>query len=281
MKTAATSRAAGASSLAPSLALDSDALARDYEQISATRQFLSGKRLAADLAIAAGERVLDVGCGTGLLAEHIAGLVGPAGRVLGIDPLPLRIQLAQAKARVNLEFKVGDAYDLGGLPDMGFDVVCLNAVFHWLPEKTGPLREFARLLRPGGRIGLSSGLKGARTRLQEIVAEVLAEPLFDRHPRARDGIIFRVDEGEMRALLEDVGFVPTLIELRPTEQVHPSAEAAIRYSEASSFGNFLGHLPPELRQRAREAIAHRLAALAGPEGIVQHGKRLVAIALRR
>jgi arsenite methyltransferase len=266
---------------APSLVLDSDELARDYERISATRQFLSGKRLVGDLAIAAGERVLDVGCGTGLLAGHIADLVGPAGRVLGIDPLPLRIEIAQARACANLEFRVGDAYDLGGLPDAGFDVVCLNAVFHWLPEKTGPLREFARLLRPGGRLGISSGLKGERSRLQEIVAEVLAEPPFDRHRQARDSIIFRVDADEMRALLEATGFVPALIEVRTNEQVYPSAEAAIRFSEASSFGNFMGHLPSELRQQARAVVARRLAAVAGPEGIVRRGQRLIALAAKR
>jgi len=86
----------------PSLLLDNSELARDYDRISATLQFQSGKRLVADLAIEPGERVLDVGCGTGLLAEHIADLVGPEGRVLGIDPLPLRIGLALAKARLNL-----------------------------------------------------------------------------------------------------------------------------------------------------------------------------------
>ena len=265
---------------APSLGLDSDALARDYERISATRQFLSGKRLATDLAIAAGERVLDVGCGTGLLAEHIAGLVGPTGRVLGIDPLPLRIEIAQAKARANLDFKVGDAYELSGLPDSGFDVAFLNAVFHWLPEKKGPLREFARVLRPDGRIGIGTGLKGERSRIQEILTEVLAEAPFRSHPRTRDGNLFRVDASEMRTLLEAAGFAPTLVEVRQTEQVYPSAEAAIRYSEASSFGNFLGHLPSDLRARAREETVRRLAAVAGPEGIVRQGLRLVAIAVR-
>src|SRR5262245_48969914 len=113
---------------APSLSEDSDQLARDYEQVSRNRQFQSGLRLVAALAIAAGERVLDVGCGTGLLAEHVAAIVGPTGHVLGIDPLPLRIELAQGKARPNLEFQVGNAADLSSVPDGSIDVVCLNAV---------------------------------------------------------------------------------------------------------------------------------------------------------
>jgi arsenite methyltransferase len=134
----------------PSLADDSEALARDYESISVGRQFQSGKRLVQALAISPGERVLDVGCGTGLLAEHIADIAGPAGDVLGIDPLPLRIEIAQSRARPNLEFRVGNANDLSAIPSASFDVVCLNAVLHWLPEKAGPLREFARVLRRAG-----------------------------------------------------------------------------------------------------------------------------------
>src|SRR6202045_1500575 len=129
----------------PSLLLDNSELARDYDRISATRQFQSGKRLVADLALKPGERVLDVGCGTGLLAEHIADLVGSEGRVLGVDPLPLRIGLALAKARPNLTFQVGAASALGARANSSCDVVVLNAVFHWRPEKPGPLLAFARL----------------------------------------------------------------------------------------------------------------------------------------
>src|ERR1700738_4440396 len=81
----------------PSLTEDNDELARDYDRVSVDRQLQSGKMLVRDLAPRAGERVLDVGCGTGLLAQHIADLVGPTGHVLGVDPLPLRIELAQAR----------------------------------------------------------------------------------------------------------------------------------------------------------------------------------------
>jgi ubiquinone/menaquinone biosynthesis C-methylase UbiE len=266
----------------PSLTEDSDELARDYERISVGRQFESGKRLVQALAIAPGERVLDVGCGTGLLAEHIADIVGPAGHVLGIDPLPLRIELAQAKARPNLEFRVGSAYDLSSIPSNSLDVVCLNAVFHWLPDKAGPLREFARMLRPGGLIGIGGGAKEQNSQVRQVMSAVLARPRFAAYPRPSGGIVHRVDERQMRELLVAAGFEVRSIDLYDSPHVDASPDAIIRYSEASSFGNLLAHLPQELRPTARAALVRELASLAAPDGtIAQKGRRMIAVAVRK
>ncbi len=276
--------AAGLDVVGPLFTQDTDELARIYDEGSVPRQFQSGKRLVANLAIQPGERVLDLGCGTGLLANHIADIVGAHGRVLSIDPLPLRIALAQARVagRSNTDFRLGNAYRLDELAaNTGFDVVCLNAMLHWLPDKAGPLAACRRLLRRGGRIGINTRLKGQPSHLQEIATELLDEPPFDRYPRPPNGITFRIDADEMRSLLEAAAYALITLEVREIERVHPTAEVAVRFAEAALFGNFLGHLPDDLKADARSAIVRRLSATATSRGIVQRRKRLIVVAAKR
>jgi len=266
--------------MALSLVLDTPALAEHYEQVSLDRQFAHGKKLVAKLGIASGERALDVGSGTGLLAEHVARIVGPSGAVVGVDPLPLRIEIARRKARANLSFQVGSADSLHAFADQSFDVVYLNAVFHWLPEKLTPLREFYRVLKPGGRLGITTGSREHPNTIQVVRQRVLSRPPYDRYPEIQGAFGHHVSVRELEQLLESAGFNAQSVSLEPNIQHHASAEALIEFSQASSFGNYLGHLPEALRSDARSELLRELEALRTPEGIRQEGVRIVAVAVK-
>ena len=115
------------------------------------------RQRTADLArIQPGEKVLDVGCGTGTLAIEVQQRVGATGRVFGVDPGTRQIARARSKAaRRNLpiEFQIGVIEHLE-FPDQTFDVVLNTLMMHHLPDelKRQGLSEIARVLKPGGRL---------------------------------------------------------------------------------------------------------------------------------
>jgi demethylmenaquinone methyltransferase/2-methoxy-6-polyprenyl-1,4-benzoquinol methylase/phosphoethanolamine N-methyltransferase len=105
--------------------------------------------------VAPGEKVLDVGCGTGSLAIDAKGKAGPAGEVHGIDAAPEMIEVARQKAGkkgVDVGFRVGLIEDIP-FPDGQFDVVLNSFVLHHLPHdlKRKGFAEIHRVLKPGGR----------------------------------------------------------------------------------------------------------------------------------
>jgi arsenite methyltransferase len=261
-----------------SLNLDTPALAEHYEKASVDRQFKAGKQLIEKLDLQPGQTVLDVGAGTGLLAAHVASVVGQTGRVIAVDPLPLRIEIAKRKARPNLTFLVGDAYDLSNFTDAKFDVVYLNAVFHWFPEKTKPLSNFRRVLKQGGRLGISTGDKDHPSLVHGIQRKVLAREPYSAFVEDSTGLPHRVSDVELKQLLEASGFAVRLLELASHRVVHTSAAAALEHHQASSFGNLLGHLPAALQQRATDEIVAELEQLRTPEGFVVEGARIFAVA---
>jgi ubiquinone/menaquinone biosynthesis C-methylase UbiE len=118
-----------------------------------------GAATVSRLPLAPGGTVLDLCCGTGASALPAARLVGPAGRVLGIDLAAPMLELARARAAAEglaqLEFRLGDATRTG-LPDGGFDaVVCVFGVF-FAPDMAAFAREMWRLVRPGGMLAVTT-----------------------------------------------------------------------------------------------------------------------------
>jgi ubiquinone/menaquinone biosynthesis C-methylase UbiE len=132
-----------------------NAMAADYDSLGFTQR--CAKRLLELADLKAGETVLDVATGTGLVATVAAQLVGTRGKVIGVDFSPE--MLAQAKQKATgipqLEFQEGDAEKLN-FPDESFDVVLCASSLFFVPDMVQAVKESWRVLKPGGRLGFSS-----------------------------------------------------------------------------------------------------------------------------
>jgi SAM-dependent methyltransferase len=130
--------------------------ARRVEALYLTPDVVEQRReVVHRLAPAAGERVLDIGSGPGLLAGELAAAVGPTGRVCGVD---LSVDmLARARARdlptgsAPVEYLTAGAQELP-YPDDTFDLAVSTQVMEYVPDVPAALAEAFRVLRPGGRL---------------------------------------------------------------------------------------------------------------------------------
>jgi SAM-dependent methyltransferase len=262
-----------------SFAHDSRDLAAMYDRVS-DLQFEGGKRLVERLGLTEGACVLDVGCGTGRLAQWIVERAGAAGVVAGIDPLQARIDIA--RSRGGARFEVGQAEDLSAFEDASFDIVCMSSVFHWVDDKAKALAEVRRVLRPGGRLGITTlphELARAGT-----VGLVLG-PLLARAPYAGRVELSALTFGMRGCTATDLMSLVVesqldLVELHVMQRsrTHASGEAVVEFLEASSFGNFLRPVPEELRASLRADLIEGFDARRGPDGVALcgWGVRLIA-----
>lgn len=103
-----------------------------------------------------GEKWLDLACGTGAVAERAA---RAGARVVGIDLAPALVDTARKRARelgLNIEYRVGDCERLESVDDARFDIVSSTCGVMFSPDHQATARELARVVRPGGRLGLAN-----------------------------------------------------------------------------------------------------------------------------
>ena len=259
---------------------DSSHLAETYDRLSDS-QLEGGKRLVERLGLQAGDRVLDVGCGTGRLTRWIAERVAPGGSVVGTAPLAARIAIARAHAE-GLTFAIGQAEDLGAFAAESFDAVCMSAMFHWVSDKPKALSEVRRVLRPGGRLGVTTL---PREMLGVSTVTTVCGPLLGQSP-----YVERVDlsalavasrgqtTSELIALVLGSGLELTELHVVQRARLHATGDDVVDFLESSSFGNFLRMVPEELRASLRVDLAAAFDARKGPDGIAirDHGTLFVA-----
>jgi arsenite methyltransferase len=194
---------------------------------AATREGLPDAALLASLGcgnpvavaeLREGETVLDLGSGGGIDVLLSARRVGPTGRAIGIDMTDEMLTLARRNAAdagaANVEFRKGTIEALP-LDDSSVDVVISNCVINLASDKQAVFREIARVLRAGGRMGVS---------------DVVADDVLTPEQRAERGSYVGCIAGalsfrEYREGLRGVGLID--VELTPTHQIAEGMHSAI------------------------------------------------------
>ncbi len=197
-----------------------------------------------------GERILDLGCGTGQLTAKIA-TVGAV--VMGIDADTIMIE----KARHNfphLQFAVADAQNFQ--VEQPFDAVFSNAVLHWIPEPDAVIRCIYQALKPGGRFVAEFGGKGCVLAITKALYSVLDEIGYKSSETPINWYFPSI--GEYATRLEKHGFEVTYAVLfdRPTPLEDGDAGMA-NWIEMFA-GRFLSGLSGDQRTHVIQAVEHRL-----------------------
>jgi SAM-dependent methyltransferase len=113
------------------------------------------EQLIESAAVAPGERVLDVACGTGIVARLAHERVGAKGVVVGVDISPPMIAVARAAAPA-VDYREGNAMALPLRDGEQFDVVLCHQGLQFVPDRGVAVREMHRALKPGGRVGVGT-----------------------------------------------------------------------------------------------------------------------------
>lgn len=207
----------------------------------------AGASLVELLNPQAGERILDLGCGTG----HLTAKIAEAGAVVvGMDASPAMI----AQARQNfpsLKFVLADARDFRF--EEPFDAVFSNAALHWIPEAEAVVKCIAAALRPGGRFVMEMGGKGNIDRIRQALESALTEA--GHTPKCP---WFYPSAGEYASLLEKYGFEVRMAQTfeRWTKLEHP--DRGLREWLEMFTGSYFEGIPAAERAILIRTIEDRL-----------------------
>ena len=228
-----------------------------YERYMGRWSRIFAPQLAAFAGVKDGQRVLDVGTGTGALAAALE-KVGPGVQVTGIDPSEGFIAYAKKNASPRARFELGDAQALK-FPDATFDATLSLFVMNFIPDHVKAIGEMARVTRPQGTVGAcvwdyDAGMESLRFFWDEAVAlDPAAEPKDERHMKL-------TRQGQLGELWRRAGLAG--VEERPL--VMEQAFASFRdywdpfLTGVGPGGAYVTSLPEARRQELEKRVRTRL-----------------------
>ena len=230
--------------------------------------------LVGRIGLRPGERVLDVACGTGVVARGAAEQVGASGRVAGIDVNTGMLSVARKlppPAGAAIEWHEASALELP-FDERSFDVVLCQLGLQFFPDRSAALREMRRVLVPGGRLGLSVYSSIERTPAALALSDALDRRLGLDASRPKRSEHSLADSAELHRLVADAGFRAIRTTTVTKTLRFPSATDWVRIQlSASPLASALDGLAPARAKHLVDAViadvAGALAPYSGEDGI--------------
>src|SRR5438477_4514571 len=231
------------------------------------------------------EQVLDVGTGTGLVANLLAPRVNP-GLVIGIDLSENMLSIARAHKTKNVQFVGMAAEHLVFRPGM-FDLVTMGEALAYFADPTTALAEANRVLRPGGRLAVSCQRRSLSTRAQDLFFQGLV-PLARRHylslPRYSSERSRFGEPDVLPEILATAGFdVMRMTEMVTGGRTHDAREWTELMAGAGPLPyTLIRSLGPRYRNELEAEVEAAMASLGDPdEAFRYHHSYVLAVARKR
>jgi trans-aconitate 2-methyltransferase len=215
-----------------------------------------GKKLIAELEFEGNERILDLGCGDGLLTAELAQSV-PDGFVLGIDASAGMTETARNDhARANLRFELRDINDMDF--ESQFDLVFSNATPHWIKDHGRLLGNVFKCLKQGGTVRFQFAADGNCPTLIRVLKAVTSAEKYASYFAEFEWPWYMPTAQQYGKLLEEVPFTEKEIWCEDADKYFGSAEELTGWIDQPSIVPFLGPVADKDRQRFRDAVVEQM-----------------------
>jgi ubiquinone/menaquinone biosynthesis C-methylase UbiE len=220
--------------------------------------------------LATGARILDVACGTGVVARQAASRVGTQGHVVGVDLNARMLAMARTLPQPSgapIEWKEGTATALP-FPETTFDVVLCQQGLQFFPDKAAALRDMQRVLVPTGQLVLSVWRRISHCPWQRAVADALERHVSIDAALGIRGAFALGDREELRALITAAGFRTVRIRIDSQMIRYPSLEESVPgYLSATPVAGVVATLDEPTRAAVLREIKTSLRAYMDDDGL--------------